>query len=136
MVVVVRVVVLVAMAVEAEQLGVGDEGGTVVVLVTLTATRPQLVGVGLAVEDVHAVATLGRAARAGEQLAAVLHVVVQSRQARRIRLADPAREAAADSGLVVADQVHGVQHVPLTHLHPLLPLLALLVDRAVAVDEG
>ena len=127
---------LMSVSVEAEPLGVGHEAGAVVVLVALAAARPQLVGVGLAVEDVHAVAALGRAARADEELAAVLHVVLQRRQARSVRLADPAREAAAQGHAVVADQVHGVQHVTLAHRHAPLTLLALGVPAAVAVDEG
>ena len=125
-----------SVAVEAESFGVGDEARAVVVFVALAAARPQLVGVGLAVQDVHAVAALGCAPRAGEELTAVLYIVLQRRQARRVRLADPAREAAAEGGPMVADQVHGVQHVALAHRHALLALLAHGVPATVAVYEG
>lgn len=68
-----------SVAMEAESLGVVDEAWAVVVFIALAAARTQLVGVGLAVQDVHAVAAFGCAPCAGEELSAVLYIVLQRR---------------------------------------------------------
>lgn len=132
----VLLLVVAVVLLEAQPLRVGHQPRAVVLLVSLAAARPQLVGAGLAVEDVNAVAAAQGALGAVEELGAVLHVVLQRRQARRVRLADPSRQPAADGRSVVTDASHGLQHLSLAHLYSRLPHLAQLMAAAVAVDEG
>lgn len=132
----VLLLVVAVVLLEAQPLRVGHQPRAVVLLVSLAAARPQLVGAGLAVEDVNAVAAAQGALGAVEEFGAVLHVVLQRRQAWRVRLADPSRQPAADGRSVVTDASHSLQHLPLAHLYSRLPHLAQLMPAAVAVDEG
>ena len=122
-------------AVKAQPLCVVLQSLAVVVLRAVTPARLEFPRVGLAVQDRQAVVAARGALVAGQQLHAVPGVVLQRRQARRVRLADPLGQGAAHHGVLVVQTAHGAEDVCGTNLHPSLPSLAELLSAAVAVYE-